>query len=93
MAGFLTALPGVNPDSTATEASKGSLAFLFVVATLHALHVLTGFFWLLLTTLRAYAGRYDHEYHFGLTACGWYWHGLFIIWIVILFAGTVSQLL
>jgi len=44
--------------------------------------------------LRALADRYDHEYSWGVTFCGWFWHGLGIIWITIvavfMVAGTAA---
>ena len=85
----LTALvAGLSP----TEAPLGPTAWLFVAVALHALHVAAGVGWLTYATLRGLAGHYDHEYRLGLAACGWCWHALGVVWLVILasFLATVS---
>lgn len=67
-------------------------AFAFIL--LHAVHVVVALLFLVFIYLRALADRYDHEYSWGVTFCGWFWHGLGIIWIAIvavfMVAGTAA---
>lgn len=69
----------------------GPRAFVFVVVALHALHATGAVFWLVYVTLRGLAGGYDHEYRFGLTACGWCWHALGVAWFAVLFAFAIAM--
>jgi len=80
------ALSGLLRQMTPADAAIGPRTFVFVAAALHALHAAAALFWLVSVTLRGLAGRYDHEYRFGLTACGWCWHALGIVWLAILAA-------
>jgi heme/copper-type cytochrome/quinol oxidase subunit 3 len=57
-------------------------AVVFTLIVLHALHVLGGLLPLVLVTMRAYAGRYDHEVHTGVLLCTMYWHFLDAVWFV-----------
>lgn len=66
------------------EASTGAGAFVFVFATLHGLHFALAILFLLFVTLRAFRDKYDHEYHWGVVVCAYFWHFLAIVWIVIL---------
>ena len=68
----------------------GPTAFVFVFAALHALHAAAALYWLVYVALCGFAGRYDHEYRFGLTACGWFWHALGVVWLAILAAYWLS---
>lgn len=63
----------------------------FVAVALHALHGIAALCWLVYVTLRGLAGGYDHEYRFGLTACGWCWHALGVVWIAILFTFATAM--
>lgn len=63
----------------------------FVAVALHALHGIAALLWLVYVTLRGFAGDYDHEYRFGLTACGWCWHALGVVWIAILFTFATAR--
>jgi heme/copper-type cytochrome/quinol oxidase subunit 3 len=69
---------------TPGDAQTGALAFAFVFAALHAMHVTIALLFLLFVTLRAQSDRYDHEYYWGVTVTGWFWHALGIVWLVIL---------
>ncbi len=57
----------------------GLVAFLVLV---HALHVLGGIGPLFVVTLRAYAGRYDHEHYAPVQYVTMYWHFLDVVWVV-----------
>jgi len=63
----------------------GVLAFAFVCAVLHGLHVIVAMFFLIYVTLLSYASRYDHEYYWGIRYCSYFWHVLGTIWIIIFF--------
>lgn len=65
-------------------AQTGSVAFAFVFAAMHGLHVVVALLFLLFVTLRAAADRYDHEYYWGVTVTGWFWHALGVAWLAIL---------
>lgn len=66
------------------ETQTGSNAFLTAVSGLHAMHFTVALWWLLWVLLSAFEDRYDHEYYWGVTACGWFWHGLGIVWGAVL---------
>lgn len=66
------------------EAQTGSNAFLTVLSGLHAMHFTVALWWLLWVLLCAAEDRYDHEYYWGVSACGWFWHVLGIVWGVVL---------
>jgi heme/copper-type cytochrome/quinol oxidase subunit 3 len=58
--------------------------FVFLFATLHAMHFVVAQSVLLWVTISAFADRYDHEYYWGVTFAAWLWHGLGIVWLAIL---------
>lgn len=66
------------------EAQTGAVAFVFVFAAMHGLHVAVALLFLVFVTLRASADRYDHEYYWGVTITGWFWHALGIAWLFVL---------
>ena len=63
-------------------------AFAFVF--LHGMHVIIALLFVLYVSLHALANRYDHEYSWGVTFCGWFWHGLGVVWLVILAAFLIA---
>ena len=65
--------------------------FVFMFATLHAMHFLVAQSVLLWVTLAAHYDRYDHEYYFGVTFAAWFWHALGIAWLAILFVFSIIQ--
>lgn len=67
------------------EVQTGANAFVTMIAALHAMHFTLALLLLVWVTINALADRYDHEYHFGVTLCAWFWHGLGVVWILILF--------
>jgi len=69
-----------NPADVAT----GVNAFVFVFVALHGLHFALALWFLIFVTLRAFADAYDHEYSWGITVCGWFWHALAAAWTAIL---------
>ena len=66
------------------DAATGPGAFAFVVTILHAMHFCVALMFVVYVTVRAFAGRYDHEYYWGVTVCAWFWHILGAVWLVIL---------
>jgi len=76
------------------EVQTGSNAFLTMVSGLHAMHFSVALWWLLWITLCAFEDRYDHEYYWGVLACGWFWHVLGIVWglvLLVFLIGTQFQ--
>jgi heme/copper-type cytochrome/quinol oxidase subunit 3 len=68
----------------AGDAQLGATTLVLGAATLHALHVGVALLFLAYVTLQGLAGRYDHEYSFGVGVCGWFWHVLGMVWLFIL---------
>ena len=56
----------------------------FVLAALHAIHVIAGFVILGWVIFRSLQGRYDHERHWPVDICATYWHFLDAVWLVML---------
>lgn len=76
-----TILPVERSDSAA---STGVAPFVLMLAALHGLHFLVATLFVSYVTVQAHAGRYDHEYHWGVTVCAGFWHALGIVWGAIL---------
>ncbi|MBT6154460.1 MAG: hypothetical protein HOL01_24135 [Planctomycetaceae bacterium] len=66
------------------EVATGAGAFVFVFSFLHGLHFVLAMLFLVFVTVRALVGRYDHEYYWGVLVCGYFWHALGVLWLVIL---------
>jgi cytochrome c oxidase subunit 3 len=66
------------------EVQTGANAFLVMLGVLHAMHFSLALLFLVWVTLSALADRYDHEYSWGVSLCAWFWHGLGIVWLLIL---------
>jgi heme/copper-type cytochrome/quinol oxidase subunit 3 len=58
--------------------------YVFVAVFLHAMHFFLALLFLVYVTLNGMTGRYDHEYYWGVSVCTWFWHGLGIVWGIIL---------
>ncbi len=71
-------------DRTAHAAQAGVTTFVLMLASLHALHFVVAVLFLSFVTVRAFDDRYDHEYHWGVTVCAWFWHALGVVWMGIL---------
>ncbi|MCA8993769.1 MAG: cytochrome c oxidase subunit 3 [Planctomycetaceae bacterium] len=72
------------PNRTAEDASMESTAFALTIAALHAIHFFVAVLFVSWVTARTWSNRYDHEYHWGVRFCAWFWHALGVIWMVIL---------
>lgn len=55
----------------------------YTLTGFHGLHVLGGVLWLLVVTLKACAGVYDHGRHLGIELVGLYWHFVDLVWILL----------
>jgi len=64
--------------------------FVLTFVALHAMHVMVAVLVLVYVTVEGFADRYDHEYHWGVTACTGFWHGLGMAWCFILAAIVIS---
>ena len=54
----------------------------FYMATgFHGFHVLVGTIFLIVCLLRAMAGQFTPEKHFGFEAAAWYWHFVDVVWL------------
>lgn len=78
-------------QQSAVQAATGATAFVAVAASLHGVHFLVAWLFLLFIVLQAFADRYDHEYHWGVTFCGWFWHALGIVWIAVLLVMAIAN--
>ncbi len=79
------ALWAISPtERGASEASRGVRPFIMVLCTLHALHFLIAIMGLCFVTVRAWADKYDHEYHWGVSVCAGFWHFLGVVWVAVL---------
>lgn len=65
----------------------------FVLALVHALHVVGGMVGMCIVYVRAMKGRYDHESYFALRFNALYWHFLDVVWILMLIAFGIAAAL
>lgn len=65
----------------------------FVLALLHALHVVGGLVALGIVLVRTWRGKYDHESYFAIRFCALYWHFLDIVWLLMLVAFGIAAAL
>lgn len=72
------------------DAQTGANAFITMLGALHAMHFALALMFLVWVTLSALADRYDHEYSWGVTVCAWFWHGLGVVWVLILVIFSIA---
>ena len=75
----------------AGDAANSAVMFVAVCAFLHGMHFVIALLFLTHVTIQAFADRYDHEYHWGVIFCAWFWHALGIIWVAILFVMMITR--
>ncbi len=63
----------------------------FAFSFIHALHVLGGVVFIGFILLQGYRGRYDHERHWAVDHCAWYWHFLDVVWVAMLAAFVITR--
>jgi cytochrome c oxidase subunit 3 len=56
-------------------------ATFFMATGFHGFHVLIGTIFLLVCLLRAMAGHFTPQQHFGFEAAAWYWHFVDVVWL------------
>jgi cytochrome c oxidase subunit 3 len=56
-------------------------ATFFMATGFHGFHVLVGTIFLTVCLLRAMAGHFTPEKHFGFEAAAWYWHFVDVVWL------------
>ena len=61
-------------------------ATFFMATGFHGFHVLVGTIFLLVCLLRAAAGGFTAEKHFGFEAAAWYWHFVDVVWLFLFFS-------
>ena len=69
---------------SAEGTSLGVRPLVMTLAGLHAMHFFVATLFISVVLSRSIADRYDHEYHWGVTVCAWFWHLLGIAWMAIL---------
>lgn len=63
----------------------------FAFSFIHALHVVGGLVFIGYVLVQCYRGRYDHERHWAVDHCAWYWHFLDVVWVAMLIAFVVTR--
>lgn len=56
-------------------------ALFFLATGFHGFHVIVGTCFLIVCFLRARAGQFTPQRHFGLEAAAWYWHFVDVVWL------------
>ena len=56
-------------------------ATFFMATGFHGAHVLIGTIFLIVCLLRALAGHFKPDHHFGFEAAAWYWHFVDVVWL------------
>ncbi len=73
--------------------SRSLYGMTFVLAMLHALHVVGGLIALGVVFVRSLHHRYDHESYFAIRFSAMYWHFLDIVWLLMLIAFGIAAAL
>lgn len=55
----------------------------FVLTGFHGAHVVVGLVFVAINLARAALGHFSPESHTGLQVCGWYWHFVDVVWLVL----------
>lgn len=53
----------------------------FLLTGFHGIHVIIGFIFILISTLRLINYHFSKQHHFGFEASAWYWHFVDVIWL------------
>ncbi|MFS8038560.1 cytochrome c oxidase subunit 3 [Xanthobacter sp. AM11] len=56
-------------------------ATFFMATGFHGFHVMVGTIFLTVCLIRAYAGDFTPQKHFGFEAAAWYWHFVDVVWL------------
>lgn len=63
----------------------------FAFALIHGLHVVGGVGYILYIDYFGRRGLYDHERHWAVDHCAWYWHFLDVVWLAMLLTFWLTQ--
>lgn len=66
------------------QQSATSHGVFFFIAVLHAIHVFAGIIYIAYVLIQSFRNRYDHERHWAIDHCAWYWHFLDVVWFAML---------
>ena len=58
----------------------------FMATGFHGFHVFVGTIFLIVCLIRAMAGHFSPQQHFGFEAAAWYWHFVDVVWLFLFFA-------
>ncbi len=61
--------------------SNASGSFLYIITVLHMAHLAGGFIALIITTIKAFLGKYNSDNRTGVNLCAMYWHFMGLLWI------------
>lgn len=75
------------------SANRSLYGMTFVLALLHALHVVGGLIALGVVLVRTWEGKYDHECYFAIRFSALYWHFLDLVWLLMLVAFGIAAAL
>ena len=53
----------------------------FMATGFHGFHVIIGTTFLIVCLVRAWAGHFKPDHHFGFEAAAWYWHFVDVVWL------------
>jgi cytochrome c oxidase subunit 3 len=56
---------------------------LYVITSMHFLHIVAGIMALSVTYVKSLKSKYSAENHLGLSLCGIFWHFLDILWVIL----------
>ncbi|WP_306119608.1 MULTISPECIES: cytochrome c oxidase subunit 3 [unclassified Roseitalea] len=60
-------------------------ATFFMATGFHGFHVFVGLVFLIVCLIRAHAGHFTPQKHFGFEAAAWYWHFVDVVWLFLFF--------
>jgi cytochrome c oxidase subunit 3 len=83
----------IDAASQVASSRNSIYSLTFVLAFVHALHVVGGVIGLVSVTFNAHRDKYDHERCMGLRFCTLYWHFLDIVWVFLIGSFLVSGML
>ena len=56
---------------------------LYVITSMHFLHIIAGLIALFITLINSLRNKYSAQNHLGLSLCGIFWHFLDILWVIL----------
>ena len=80
-----------NQHYMASDGSTKVFGMSFVLALLHALHVIGGLAYIGFIIVNSRRGRYDHERFWAIKYCAGYWHFLDLVWLAMLVTFAITR--